>query len=111
MVRGGFILRGKDSSESSLYGDARSSHVQQNLTPQQFDLQSQHMSYGLNLGWGGPIMEYIGFWGGPTRGYTTNLVQGSYKGLARLGVPFWGPYDAENRTVVSMSESPPCVEN
>ena len=36
-----------------------------------------HMSYGRNLGWGGPIMEYIGFWGGPTRGYTTNLVQGS----------------------------------
>ena len=22
------------------------------------------MSYGLNLGWGGPIGDYIGFWGG-----------------------------------------------
>ena len=22
-----------------------------------------HMSYGLNLGWGGPIGVHIGFWG------------------------------------------------
>ena len=36
------------------------------------------MSYGLNLGWSGPIGDYIGFWGGPIKGYTTNLVQGFY---------------------------------
>ena len=36
------------------------------------------MSYGLNLGWGGPIGDYVGFWGRPIKGYTTNLVQGSY---------------------------------
>ena len=28
-----------------------------------------YMSYGLNLGWGGPIGDYIGFWGGPIKGY------------------------------------------
>ena len=27
---------------------------------------------------GGPIGDYIGFWGGPIKGYTTNLGQGSY---------------------------------
>ena len=37
------------------------------------------MSYGLNLGWGGPIGDYIEFWGGPIKGDTTNLVQGSYR--------------------------------
>ena len=37
------------------------------------------MRYGQNLGWGGPIGEYIGFWGGPIKGNTTNLVQGSYR--------------------------------
>ena len=36
------------------------------------------MGYGLNLGWGGPIVDYLGFWVGPIKGYTTNLVQGSY---------------------------------
>ena len=38
------------------------------------------MSYGLNLGGGGPIVDYIGFWGGggPKKGHTTNLVQGSH---------------------------------
>ena len=42
-------------------------------------LKGIHMSYGLNVGWGGPIEDYIGFWGGgPIKGYTTNLVQGSY---------------------------------
>ena len=41
------------------------------------------MSYGLNLGWGGPIGDYIGFWGGPIQGHTTNFVQSSYKGLYR----------------------------
>ena len=40
---------------------------------------SPYMSYGLNLGWGGPSGGYIGFWGGPIKGYATNLVQGSYK--------------------------------
>ena len=38
-----------------------------------------YMSYGLNLGWGGPIGDYIGFWGGPIKEYTTNLVQGSHE--------------------------------
>ena len=37
------------------------------------------MSYGLNLGWRSPIRDYIGFLGGPLKGYTTNLVQGSYE--------------------------------
>ena len=27
-----------------------------------------YMSHGLDLGWGGPIGEYIGFWWGPTKG-------------------------------------------
>ena len=27
---------------------------------------------------GGPIGEHRGFWGGPVKAYTTNLVQGSY---------------------------------
>ena len=27
---------------------------------------------------GGSIGDYIGFWGGPTTGYTTNLIQGSW---------------------------------
>ena len=35
------------------------------------------MSYELNLGWGEPIADVKGFWGGPIKGYTTNLVQGS----------------------------------
>ena len=40
------------------------------------------MSYGLNLGWGGPIGDYIGFRGGPIKGCTTNFIQVSYaKGL------------------------------
>ena len=29
-----------------------------------------HMSYGLKLGWGGPIGEYIAFFGGPIKEYT-----------------------------------------
>ena len=33
------------------------------------------MIYGLNLGWGGPIGD-CWILGGPTKGYTTNLVQG-----------------------------------
>ena len=36
-----------------------------------------HVSSGLNLGWGGPIGDNIGLWGGPVKGYTTNVVQGS----------------------------------
>ena len=28
-----------------------------------------HMIYGLNLGWGGPIGDYIGFWGYLFEGY------------------------------------------
>ena len=31
---------------------------------------------GLNLGWGEPIGDYVGFWGGPIKRYTTHLVQG-----------------------------------
>ena len=29
------------------------------------DLEARavHVSYGLNLGWGGPTADYIGFWG------------------------------------------------
>ena len=34
------------------------------------------MSYGLNLGWGGPIGDYIGFWKGPIKGCTTNFSPG-----------------------------------
>ena len=30
---------------------------------------------------GGPIGDFIGFWGGPITGYSTNLVQGSYSAL------------------------------
>ena len=37
------------------------------------------MSYALNLGWGGPIGDDIGFWGGPVKGYTVNSVWGSYE--------------------------------
>ena len=36
------------------------------------------MSYGLDLGWGGPIGDYVVFWGRPIEGSTTNIVQGSY---------------------------------
>ena len=43
------------------------------------------MSYELDLGWGGSIGDYVGFWGGAIKGYTTNLVQGSYKGDIFLG--------------------------
>ena len=38
-----------------------------------------YMSDGLNLGWGGPIGDYIGFGGGPIKGYTTSRIQGSYR--------------------------------
>ena len=31
-------------------------------------LQLIHVSYGPNLGWGVPIGDYIGFWGGPING-------------------------------------------
>ena len=37
-----------------------------------------YMSNELNLGWGGPIRDDIGFWGGAIKGYATNLVQGSH---------------------------------
>ena len=49
------------------------------------------MSYGLNLGWGGIIGDYIRFWGGPIKGYTTNLVQGSYEvgGFSAAGRICW----------------------
>ena len=33
-----------------------------------------YVSYGLDLGWGAPIGDYIGSWAGPIQGYTTNLV-------------------------------------
>ena len=39
------------------------------------------MSCGLNLGWGGPIGDCIGFWAGPTKGDTSNLVQGSHDSM------------------------------
>ena len=42
------------------------------------------MSYGRNLGWGRPTEDYIGFWGGPMKGYITNLVQGSSDFEARF---------------------------
>ena len=48
------------------------------------------MSYGLNLGWGGPIGNYIGFWGGPIEGCTTSLVQGST----------WSPFFKGQRAMV-----------
>ena len=34
------------------------------------------MSYGVKLDLGGPIGDYIGFFGGLIKGCTTNLVQG-----------------------------------
>ena len=44
---------------------------------------------------GGPIGDYTGVWEGPIKGYTTNLVQGSYRGLCRVliiglmkGIPY-----------------------
>ena len=37
-----------------------------------------YMSCGLTLGCGGPIGDYIGLCGGPMKGYTANLVQGSH---------------------------------
>ena len=40
------------------------------------------MSYGLNLGWEGPIGDYIGFWGA-IKGHIANLVQDSYRELGR----------------------------
>ena len=30
--------------------------------------QLRHVSYGLNSGWGGPIRDYLGFWGGSIKG-------------------------------------------
>ena len=39
------------------------------------------LSYGLNLGWGGPIGEYIRFWWGPIKGYTT------YSVIEVMGLP------------------------
>ena len=47
------------------------------------------MSYGLNFGRGGPIGDYIGFWGGPSKGYTTNLVQGSTMGALLIKGDTW----------------------
>ena len=42
------------------------------------------MSCELNLGWGGPVGDYIGFWGGgPIKGSTT-LVQGSCRDYVRF---------------------------
>ena len=50
------------------------------------------MSYGLNLGWEGPIGDYIGFGGDLLRdiGYPTSLVQGSYRvqGVGFRGLRF-----------------------
>ena len=48
--------------------------------------QTRNPSHGLNLGCGGPIWGCIGFWGGPMKGHTTNLVQGSYDSLAMNSV-------------------------
>ena len=44
--------------------------------------QPQHVSYGKKLSWGGPVGDYVGFWEGPTKRYTTNLVQGSCSQVA-----------------------------
>ena len=48
---------------------------------------SGYVSYGLNLGWGGCIGDYIGFYGGPIKGYAANLVQGSCRPLSSSS---WG---------------------
>ena len=50
--------------------------------------KGEDMSYGLNSGWGGRIGEHIGCWGGPIKGYTTNLVQDSH-GLAGRDPTYW----------------------
>ena len=44
-----------------------------NPNPHDKGLWNSHMGYGLNLGWGGPIGDCIGFCGGPILGYTTDL--------------------------------------
>ena len=46
---------------------------------------------GTQFRFGGPVGEYIGFLGGPNKGYTTNSVQGSCRGLwlLDLGFGFW----------------------
>ena len=46
--------------QGCLFRDSPSSPCAQLADPQ------AHMSYGLNLGWGGPIGDYVGFWGGGT---------------------------------------------
>ena len=40
----------------------------------------QHVSHELRTEFrlGGPIGDYIGFWRGPIKGYTTNLIQYSH---------------------------------
>ena len=47
------------------------------------------MSYGLNLGWGGTYRGIYRVLGGPVKGYTTNLVQGSYgMSLRYCAIPY-----------------------
>ena len=49
-----------------------------------------HELWAENLGWGGPIGDYRGFWGGPVKGYAANLVHGSHRGFAVQGLGFGG---------------------
>ena len=58
------------------------------------------MSYGLNLGWGGPLGDYIGFWRGTSSGIYYKFSQGAHVvtggsnfgvlGGKDLGARFWG---------------------
>ena len=59
------------------------------------------MSYGLNLGWGGPLGDYTGFWEGPIEGYY-KLVQGPCRDFPKLGVIIilGGPYKKDSKILV-----------
>ena len=56
------------------------------------------VSYGINLGWGGPTGDYIGFWAGPSKGYTTNLVQGSCA-VYRLCFTVYGTFPCQEASL------------
>ena len=55
-------------------------------------LTTTHMSYGLNLGWSGPMGEYIGFGGEPIYGinykFSPGLICGPVAAEAFVGTVF-----------------------
>ena len=68
------LLGGPSYSLNSLKMGYKGDYIAQNL--------QSYMSYGLNLGCGGPIGELHGVLGGHIKGYTTNLgpLKGGYIG-------------------------------